>query len=130
MACDLRVIDGVEMTADPGAMLEAGHVAPGVPMLLGSNRDEGSLFREQPDYLADEEMFDGWLNATLGEELADELRAEKIYTPETATTGLGKGGSRAACRTIASKLPAHASQKARTATGRRSYSLVSRPDFS
>ena len=52
-------------------------------MLLGSNRDEGSLFREQADYLADEEMFDGWLNATLGEELADELRGQKLYSNST-----------------------------------------------
>ena len=41
------VVDGVEMTATPQILLEQGHVAPNVPMLLGSNRDEGSLFREQ-----------------------------------------------------------------------------------
>lgn len=96
------VVDGVEMTATPQALLEQGHVAPGVPMLLGSNRDEGSLFREQTDYLADEEMFDGWLNATLGETLASDVRSQKLYTPETASDGLYKGGNGSVWSTLQS----------------------------
>jgi para-nitrobenzyl esterase len=46
------VVDGVEIPKYPQQLLQEGKVAPGVPMLLGSNRDEGSLFREQTDYLA------------------------------------------------------------------------------
>jgi hypothetical protein len=57
-------------------------------MLLGSNRDEGSLFREQDDYLASEEMFHAWLADTFGAALSSEIVAAQIYTPATATTGL------------------------------------------
>ena len=87
------VVDGVELLDYPQVLLEHGHVAPGVPMILGSNRDEGSLFREQDDYLADKTMFDAWLNATVGHELADDMRVQKLYTPETATPGLYSGGN-------------------------------------
>jgi hypothetical protein len=38
-------------------------------------------------------MFNAWLNATLGTALADEVRSMQIYTPETATKALYKGGS-------------------------------------
>ena len=37
------VIDGVELTDSPPALLERGAVAD-VPILLGTNRDEGSTF--------------------------------------------------------------------------------------
>jgi carboxylesterase type B len=38
------VVDGVVLPAAPAAMLRAGKAAAGVPVLLGSNRDEGSTF--------------------------------------------------------------------------------------
>ena len=58
------VVDGVELKAKPQALLAEGRVAPGVPMLLGSNKDEGSLFRQQGvgDYIGSEFMFHNWLN--------------------------------------------------------------------
>ena len=36
------VVDGVELTASPSQLLLDGQAAP-VPMLLGSNRDEGYM---------------------------------------------------------------------------------------
>jgi hypothetical protein len=96
------VVDGVEIAAYPQKLLAAGKVAPGVPMLLGSNRDEGSLFREQTDFLGDEAMFDAWLNATVGPALADEARARGIYTPATASAGLYEGGNGSVWSTLQS----------------------------
>ena len=37
------VIDGVELTASPPDLLDAGKVAR-VPILIGTNRNEGSTF--------------------------------------------------------------------------------------
>ena len=38
------VIDGVELTAQPSVLAAAGKVAPGVSVIFGSNRDEGTMF--------------------------------------------------------------------------------------
>jgi para-nitrobenzyl esterase len=38
------VVDGVEVLGDPRALAAAGRVAPGVPVIIGSNQDEGSMF--------------------------------------------------------------------------------------
>ena len=37
-------VDGVELLDSPRKRLSGGHVAPNVPVLLGTNRDEGSQF--------------------------------------------------------------------------------------
>ncbi|RYG51932.1 hypothetical protein EON67_02350, partial [archaeon] len=44
------VIDGVELTADPRALLAKGAVNP-VPIMLGFNMNEGTLFNSAPDNL-------------------------------------------------------------------------------
>eukprot|EP00755_Sulcionema_specki_P021083 Sspe_Gene.12973::Locus_4441_Transcript_2_3_Confidence_0.333_Length_2096::g.12973::m.12973/K01049/ACHE; acetylcholinesterase len=60
------VIDGVEMTRSPVAMLEAGEVAK-VPVILGYNRDEGSTFTAYQTGHGDnvstsESMYHRWVN--------------------------------------------------------------------
>lgn len=56
----------------------------------------------QTDYLADEEMFNSWLDATLGDVLADQVRSEGLYTPDTASDGLYKGGNGSVWSTLQS----------------------------
>ncbi len=62
-----RTIRAQERAGHPQALLAEGRVAPGVPMLLGSNKDEGSLFRQQGggDYIGSEFMFHHWPNDSL-----------------------------------------------------------------
>jgi carboxylesterase type B len=53
--CDWSpVIDGVELTAHPAILAAAGQFNKGVPVLLGTNADEGSTFVGHLDLLANE----------------------------------------------------------------------------
>ena len=44
------VIDGVELTAHPSVLAASGSVAPGVDVVFGSNRDEGTMFVSDNNY--------------------------------------------------------------------------------
>merc|ERR1712086_80761 len=44
------VVDGVELMDHPWKLVEDGKVAPDVPILHGTNRDEGSMFIGETDY--------------------------------------------------------------------------------
>ena len=48
-------VDGVSIPRSPLTSLELGKVAPGVPVLLGTNRDEGTIFNKQSLNLTDAE---------------------------------------------------------------------------
>jgi len=43
-------IDGVEITDHPSTLSAGGHVAPGVSVIFGSNRDEGTMFVSDNNY--------------------------------------------------------------------------------
>ena len=44
------VIDGVELTAHPSVLAASGSVAPGVDVVFGSNRDQGTMFVSDNNY--------------------------------------------------------------------------------
>jgi carboxylesterase type B len=59
--CDWSpVIDGVELTAHPTALVAEGKFNKGVPVLLGSNADEGSEFVSGLSYDGNETAFRAW----------------------------------------------------------------------
>jgi para-nitrobenzyl esterase len=72
--------DGVEVLADPRTLLAAGKVAS-VPVMLGINHDEGTLFNSAPDGLNASDYVAA-LAAELGESLAEIVAAE--YPPTYA----------------------------------------------
>jgi para-nitrobenzyl esterase len=76
------VIDGIELVDDPILLLEGGHVAP-VPILLGFNADEGTMFNKAPTSLADTDYVDAIAQVT-GSALASKIAA-KYPTSSYAT---------------------------------------------
>ena len=75
-------VDGVELTDTPLELLRRGHVAPGVGVLLGTNRDEGTYFtttqRQTSDY------WHAWMNHTFGSRPNSPSLLSKLlglYTP-------------------------------------------------
>lgn len=55
----------------PIAQLESGQLAPNVPVLLGTNRDEGSLFCDV--VITDSDEFDAWAERNFGADVAVQL---------------------------------------------------------
>lgn len=71
------VVDGVELTATPEALTAQGALAD-VPVLLGTNGDEGSMFVDI-DYDASEADYEAYMVTLFGEELADKVIAQYPY---------------------------------------------------
>ena len=67
-------IDGVVVLDDPRVLVAAGQVAP-VPVLLGFNHDEGTLFNSAPTNL-NASQYVGALATIIGEALAEAVAAE------------------------------------------------------
>jgi carboxylesterase type B len=70
----IPVIDGVELAKQPQDLGNEGVLAPGVPILLGTNANEGTEFTNIPvdanqtdytDYLAEEPIFSGQVERIL-----------------------------------------------------------------
>ena len=71
------VVDGVALPSDLISLLDKGHVAPGVPILAGSNRDEGTIFMGLTPRLrcrtATASALSDWANAFYGAELGAQI---------------------------------------------------------
>ena len=72
-------IDGVQLQAAPTVLLEAGKIAP-VPILLGTNADEGTYFTGGLPRDLREDDFRSFLSQSYGASHADALMA--LYPPE------------------------------------------------
>lgn len=68
------VIDGVEVIDDPRALLAAGKVAP-VPVMMGFNQDEGTLFNSAPTDLNASQYISA-ISDIIGPALAPTVAAE------------------------------------------------------
>jgi carboxylesterase type B len=94
------VVDGVEFTEQLHSLAAApsgANLAP-VPVLLGSNRDEGSTFTHLP-LTGNETDYVGWLTHTLGansQQLAEILRLYVRLTPLPPST-VGAARERQLC---------------------------------
>ena len=55
------VVDGAELTDHPAALLARGAVAPNVTLLVGSNRDEGSIFIANVSGTGENQTVDDWV---------------------------------------------------------------------
>eukprot|EP01052_Picozoa_sp_SAG31_P055461 SAG31_NODE_15325_length_760_cov_1.291982_1_plen_210_part_01 len=93
------VIDGVELHAHPYELLSSGRLAPGVPLILGTNRDEGVSFigynrtgtdPDPPTEEMTEDQFNNWAGRIFGRQHVAALRA--LY-PVTNRTGEGASES-------------------------------------
>ena len=73
-------IDGVELTDSPAALIADGKVAD-VPMIMGTNRDEGSTFTGNQTGFGD------------GERTPDSWYYHWLYSPEQFATLHGRAGS-------------------------------------
>jgi para-nitrobenzyl esterase len=84
------VIDGVEIPDDPRALIAAGAVNP-VPVMLGWNHDEGTLFNREKvtlnasDYVS---AIASYLGPGLGQEVAAAYPLEQQTTPWWALTNI------------------------------------------
>ena len=58
------VIDGVELSLPPMELAAAGQLAPGVHVLLGTNRDEGTMFVRLPTDAREDALQDYLLGQT------------------------------------------------------------------
>lgn len=78
------VIDGVELKEHPMDLLKSGRVAPGIKMILGANKDEGTSFLGYvkfgedpltPQYDMDQEAFRNWTANAFGRNFSQPLLA-------------------------------------------------------
>lgn len=78
------VIDGVELEEHPMELLRSGRVAPGIRMILGTNKDEGTSFLGYlkfgvdpltPKYDMDEAAFRSWTANAFGKNFSAPLLA-------------------------------------------------------
>lgn len=78
------VIDGVELEQHPMDLLKSGKVAPGIKMILGTNKDEGTSFLGYlkfgtdpltPKYDMDQAEFRNWTANAFGENFSAPLLA-------------------------------------------------------
>jgi para-nitrobenzyl esterase len=67
------VVDGVELTAPAWKLAQQGRFAPGVPVLLGANGDEGTYFVPLLPTGANDAQYRTWLNNEFGVELATQV---------------------------------------------------------
>lgn len=72
------VIDGVEVIDDPRALAAAGKIAP-VPILLGTNYDEGTIFTKGSHQLAGGQEYLDAIAAVIGADLAPTIAVQ--YPP-------------------------------------------------
>ena len=80
------VVDGAEVPDWPRNMAASGNLAPGVPLLIGSNRDEGTMFAV-PDDLDMGMNETGWLAALSRTFGADKVAALAALYPPAAFEG-------------------------------------------
>eukprot|EP00935_MAST-01C_sp_MAST-1C-sp1_P000706 g706.t1 len=73
------VIDGVELTASPVELARSGKFNKGVPVLLGTNRDEGSAFVGNLSMQADRKALDAYISEKLLLPNATLKRVQEAY---------------------------------------------------
>lgn len=66
------VVDGVEIVDDPRKLAAEGKTAP-VPVLLGTNADEGSIFIRFASHELNQTGFEGYLIDLFGTDLAQKV---------------------------------------------------------
>eukprot|EP01012_Entosiphon_sulcatum_P012442 TRINITY_DN1779_c0_g1_i1.p1 TRINITY_DN1779_c0_g1~~TRINITY_DN1779_c0_g1_i1.p1 ORF type:complete len:532 (-),score=62.86 TRINITY_DN1779_c0_g1_i1:90-1685(-) len=71
------VVDGVELSEIPQTLLQKGQFNP-VPILVGANRDEGTIFHDLPKTLTSAE-YDKFLNDNFG--VLRAILVKSVYTP-------------------------------------------------
>lgn len=84
------VVDGVVITADPRDHVNAGHIAP-VPILLGFNQDEGTVFNDGNTNLTVAEFpaaVSKWVGAALAPSIVARYNPAAFESPWWALTNI------------------------------------------
>ena len=97
------VIDGVELTKHPMDLLKSGDVAPGIKLILGTNKDEGTSFLGylqhgtdplSPEYTMDKAAFLKWVENAFAANYTAPLVA--LYPVKASLNADDTAGPRAA----------------------------------